>query len=503
MPLHTGQGSNAHHQVETFLIRHTLTRPVGPASAQNTSRQTVVVRLASRAGLVGWGETYALAGVRAAIDQVLAPLVVGQDPLRDAGRLWQRLWDASFGNGFAVGGIDMALHDLRGKALGVPIHQLYGGARRSRVALYASSGYVGDLEPAEQWPAEISRPARARVPSREAQNRQVPASSMSCTVLERLRASVPEDFKLMVDVWGAYTPPMALSVGRELQRLGVDFYEEPLPQAGYVGYEALAAQLDMPIAGGEMLQTRAAFKELFERRAVDIVQPDVSICGGIGECLFVADLARLYGHHLRPAHLERGDHERRHTARRGRVARRQSPAGRRTAAARVRLDREPVHDARASRSAEAVRRRVRRADGARAGCRRRRSLDPAEQRVKQSTTLHVPAGRDADAIELPLLIARGDATARASPFWAASTATSTKGSSPPRLSAQDLDPETLSGTVQIVSVANPPAFEAGTRTSPIDGVNLARTFPGQKDGSAYRTHRRTRWPNRSFVRQTS
>jgi predicted deacylase len=104
--------------------------------------------------------------------------------------------------------------------------------------------------------------------------------------------------------------------------------------------------------------------------------------------------------------------------------------------------------------------------------------------VKQSTTLHVPAGRDADAIELPLLIARGvpdgprvailggvhgdeyEGIAAASAIW------------------HDLDPDALRGTVRIVSVSNPPAFEAGTRTSPIDGLNLARIFPGRKDGSA-------------------
>jgi D-galactarolactone cycloisomerase len=279
--------------VETFGIRHELSRPVGPAGSQNRARQTVIIRLATDSGLVGWGETYALAGVRAAIDDVLGPLLVGSDPFA-AGKVWQRLWDASFGNGFAVGGLDMALHDLRGKALGVSVHQLLGGARRSRLMLYASSGYVGDLDPSEQWPAEVAelvergfRAVKLKI------GKCAPAHELR--VLERVCSSVPEGFKVMVDAWGAYTPAIALSVGRELQRLGIAFYEEPLPQAGYVGYERLAAELDMPIAGGEMLQSRQAFKELFDRRAVDIVQPDISICGGIGECLFVADLARLYG----------------------------------------------------------------------------------------------------------------------------------------------------------------------------------------------------------------
>jgi D-galactarolactone cycloisomerase len=279
--------------VETIHLRHQLTRPVGPASVFNTSRQTILVRISTDAGVIGWGEAYALAGVRAAIQEVLAPLLVGEDPCQ-VRRLWPRLWDATFGNGFAVGGVDIALHDLWGKVLGVPVHQLYGGARRMQIPVYASSGYVEGLEPAEQWPAEVAglvergfRAVKLKI------GKCAPREELR--VLERLRASLPADMKLMVDVWGAYSQPTALMVGRELERLGVYWYEEPLPQAGYVGYESLTAELDIAVAAGEMLQSRQAFKELFDRHAVDVVQPDASICGGIGEVLFVADLARLYG----------------------------------------------------------------------------------------------------------------------------------------------------------------------------------------------------------------
>jgi D-galactarolactone cycloisomerase len=191
--------------VETIHLRHQLARPVGPASVFNTSRQTILVRISTNAGLFGWGEAYALAGVRGAIQDVLAPLLV------------------------------------------------------------AVKLKIGKCAPDEEL-----------------------------RVLERLRPALP-DVKLMVDVWGAYSQPTAMMVGRELERIGVYWYEEPLPQAGYVGYEQLTAALDIAVAGGEMLQSRQSFKELFDRHAVDIVQPDASICGGIGEVLFVADLARLYG----------------------------------------------------------------------------------------------------------------------------------------------------------------------------------------------------------------
>jgi D-galactarolactone cycloisomerase len=99
----------------------------------------------------------------------------------------------------------------------------------------------------------------------------------------------------MVDAWGSYTLSTAIMVGRELEKIGITFYEEPLPQFGYRGYPELAAQLDIAVAGGEMLQHRQAFKELLDRRAVDIIQPDASLCGGIRELLFIAELAELYG----------------------------------------------------------------------------------------------------------------------------------------------------------------------------------------------------------------
>jgi D-galactarolactone cycloisomerase len=279
--------------VETIEVCHPLARPVGPASVFNTARRSIYIRIATDAGLVGWGESYALAGVHAAIRDTLAPLLIGQNPL-DIRRLWQAMWVATFENGFAVGGVDIALHDLWGKALGVPIHRLYGGAVRDTVQAYASSGYIKDMDPAEQWPAEAQDVLQRGFRAWKLKiGRFAPDHELN--LLADLRRSLPAEFKLMVDAWGSYTLPAALHVGRELERLGVYWYEEPLPQTGYVGYEALAADLDIAVAGGEMLRTRQAFKELFDRRAVDIVQPDVSICGGITEYLFIAEMARVYG----------------------------------------------------------------------------------------------------------------------------------------------------------------------------------------------------------------
>jgi D-galactarolactone cycloisomerase len=119
-------------------------------------------------------------------------------------------------------------------------------------------------------------------------------------LIARLREALPPDVRLMADGNAAYTLPTAIRVGRELERIGLDWFEEPIPQlsptqAEYAGYDVLAAHLDIPIASGEILQSRGAFKTLIDQGKADIVQPDVTICGGIGECLFIADMARLSG----------------------------------------------------------------------------------------------------------------------------------------------------------------------------------------------------------------
>lgn len=281
--------------VETIWVRVPLSVPTGPAGAFNAARQTLVIRVTTDAGVIGWGETYAVAGVRSAIDLALKPLLIGRNPAH-VRTLHQSLLDASFDNGFAVGGVDIALHDAWGKMLGLPITALYGGALRERVPVYASGFcYQQGVNPADVWPTE----ARQRVAEGYAALKLRVGRFDAATELEllrRIRAEVPSSVRMMVDAWGSYTAGEAVHVARELERMGFMFFEEPLPQGrGYAGYEDLARALDIPIAGGETLQTRAAFKALLDRRGVDIVQPDVAICGGIGDTLFVGELAALMG----------------------------------------------------------------------------------------------------------------------------------------------------------------------------------------------------------------
>lgn len=284
-------------KVETFALRYELPRATGPSIWLYRERESLLVKLSTDEGPVGWGETSDIAGARAVIAEVCAPLLLGADPCEHRA-LWRRLWGATLGHGFAVGGLDIALHDLWGKATGRSVGELYGGPLRDRVPAYASAlSYVEDVDPADSWLPEATalveqgfRAIKMRI------GRYPPRHELP--LIARLREALPPEVRLMADGNAAYTLPAAIRVGRELERIGLEWFEEPIPQlnptqAEYAGYDTLAAALDIPIASGEILQSRGAFRALIDQRRTDIVQPDVTICGGIGEALFVADLARL------------------------------------------------------------------------------------------------------------------------------------------------------------------------------------------------------------------
>jgi D-galactarolactone cycloisomerase len=278
--------------VDVVPVRANMTTPRGPSILTYHQRETLFIKLTTDSGLVGWGETYRLAGAEATIRDVLGPLLIGSRPIPSRA-LHQRMLSATFENGFAVGGVDLALHDLWGKSLGVPVHALYGGAQRLSVSAYASMpGYYDDRPLEEHWVDEALalqargfRAMKFRI-GRFAPDREMP-------ILARVRDAVGVETRLMADANAAYSPGLALRAADALQELSFRWLEEPLPQNGYRGYPELRAKMPLPLAGGEGLTTRWAVNEMLRRGCFDIIQPDVSICGGISECLFMADLAQL------------------------------------------------------------------------------------------------------------------------------------------------------------------------------------------------------------------
>jgi D-galactarolactone cycloisomerase len=277
--------------VETIRVRAELSEPRGPSILTYQIRESLFIKLTTDDGRVGWGETYPMAGVQAAIEDVLKPLVTGSSPLQTRA-LHLRMMSATFSNGFAVGGMDLALHDLWGKALGVPVHVLYGGALRNRVEAYASlPGYYDDRGPEAHWVDEaLALRERGFSGMKFRVGRFDPRRELP--ILGRVRSELPET-RLMADGNAGYSPASALRAARGLQELEFAWLEEPTPQAGYIGYPDLRQKMGLPLAGGEGLMTRQSAHQALERGCFDIVQPDVSICSGLTECLFIGELARL------------------------------------------------------------------------------------------------------------------------------------------------------------------------------------------------------------------
>jgi D-galactarolactone cycloisomerase len=292
------QESSAQHShkiadVRTYYVKHELARAIGPSTAYYKTRDAILVKITTADGLSGWGETAALPGIRATIDE-LGQTLVGRNPLEHR-KLWRQLWGPNFGNGLVVGALDMALEDLRGKALNLSVAEMYGGRLRDRVPAYAAAMNYTEGVPAEkQYPEEAAGLARRGFTAMKMRLGGQPIPRDLATAAA-VREAVGPDVKLMVDGNGAYTLGAAIKVGRELERLKFYFFEEPMPQPHYAGYEELTARLDIPIAAGEVIDSRGTAREFVARRVMRIIQPDVSLCGGIAECLFIAELARLWG----------------------------------------------------------------------------------------------------------------------------------------------------------------------------------------------------------------
>lgn len=282
-------------QIETFALEHQLPKAIGPSVAQSKTRDALLIKISTDSGLVGWGETADVGGTHGIIEEHLKPALLGKNPLEHR-KVWRALWGANFGDGRAVAGCDLALHDLRGKALGLSIADMYGGRQRDKVMGYAAAmNYTDGVRPEDQHPPEAAALAKQGFLAMKIRTGRF-GYKRDLAVMQKIREAVGPDVRLLTDGNGAFTFPQAVKFGKELEKLDFYCFEEPLPQSpDYAGYDELARSLDIALAGGEVLDSRATARDHIVKRSFDIIQPDVSLCGGIAEVLFIAEMARLFG----------------------------------------------------------------------------------------------------------------------------------------------------------------------------------------------------------------
>lgn len=256
-----------------------------------TGRVTSLVLVHTDTGQVGVGSAYSHPGlVYLVAKQQLEPLLRGEDP-REVETLWDLMYRVTRWYGrkgaamSAIGGLDTAFWDLRGQALGKPVWSLLGGSRDSCPA-YAS-GLL--WQPADRLAAEAASHIAAGF--RRVKLRLARSEEYDTQAVRAVRQAIGFGNDLMVDASMRYHLALAQRMGRFLQEQQVYWYEEPFAPEDLDSYAALRGTVGVPLAAGENEFGAQGFRELIRARAVDIVQPDASRCGGISEVWRVAQLA--------------------------------------------------------------------------------------------------------------------------------------------------------------------------------------------------------------------
>jgi L-alanine-DL-glutamate epimerase-like enolase superfamily enzyme len=280
-----------------------------------------LVSVTAENGMVGYGEAKAAvgsSGVCAAlvtcVREELRPILLGRDARRIT-ELWERMYNGprdhyalERGRAFpvlgrrgltvaAISGVDMALWDLHGKALGRPIVDLIGGPCRDTMPAYASGGWAGVEGIGAQLAGYVERGFGAVKMRVGVMDGSVAASVAR---VRAAREALGPEVGIAVDAHGTYSVPEAKQFCRGVEDAGLMWFEEPISADDRRGTAEVRAATSIPIAAGESEFTRFDFRDLIELRAVDVLQPDLAICGGLTEGLRIAALAGTHQLALAP-----------------------------------------------------------------------------------------------------------------------------------------------------------------------------------------------------------
>jgi L-alanine-DL-glutamate epimerase-like enolase superfamily enzyme len=291
------------------------------------SFDSVIVKIETDEGLVGWGEAKAgvgsassAYGLAAIVNQDLAPLLVGQDP-RDISRLWDVMYNTpregyALARGHvlpqlgrrglsisAVAGVDLALWDILGKSLGAPVWRLLGGRRAARMPAYASGGWADEASIGEQLLSYVEQGGFGAVKMRVGVMDGEPHKSAAR--VRAARRALGPDVKLMADAHGTWTVAEAKAFCRMVEDQDLYWLEEPVTADDKTGLAEVRRASSIPISTGESEFTRHDFREIAELRGADILQPDLAIAGGLTEGVRIGAIASAFNLRLAP-HLWSG-----------------------------------------------------------------------------------------------------------------------------------------------------------------------------------------------------
>lgn len=290
-------------------VKSYLIHPYTPQSGMIGGKNWLFVKLETDEGISGWGECYTQIERDRNIVQHIAdlePHLEGWNPFQIKHFMQMVYNDFAGRRGAmdlycAVSGIEHAMWDVVGKALGIPVYNLLGGACRDRIRVYANGWYRGVRSPEEFAIRAIETvkmgftaikfdpfpgPLRLFI-SREDEK-------IAVENVRAVREAVGPDVDLLIEVHRRLAPMHAVRVGKEMEAFKPFWYEEPVPSENLDALAEVRRAINIPVVVGEALYTKAEFRAVLEKRAADILNPDVANCGGILELKEIAAMAEPY-----------------------------------------------------------------------------------------------------------------------------------------------------------------------------------------------------------------
>jgi galactonate dehydratase len=275
-------------EVKTFLV--------------NATRQNwVFVKVLTDEGLYGWGEASVEGqekAVEAAIHTLAERSVIGEDPSR-VDYIWQKMyrhgfWKGGFIYNSAISGIDMAIWDIKGKALGVPVYDLLGGRVRDKIKTYTHGNETNAAELIAKGFAGLKTGVGSGTPEAAVDNPLTAPRRLDAR-LQKIRDIVGPDKHICIDHHGQGIVKDAMALIKVAANYDLYFFEEPVsPENSQLYRELVRNPYNIPIAAGERLYSRFDYRDVIANQWLDIIQPDITHCGGISEIRKIGFMAEPY-----------------------------------------------------------------------------------------------------------------------------------------------------------------------------------------------------------------
>ena len=288
-------------EIKSHILQYDLKEELGYSQQYYQKRTAHLVEIRTDEGLVGWGECFGPGNVAIAnkciVEKVIQPMILEFDPMnREV--IWQKVYNLLRDHGQkgmpiqALSGIDIALWDIAGKVTNMSISRLIGGRFRESIPVYGY-GMMLRREDVDSLADRFYEEAQAiKSMGFVATKMKVGLGpEKDIRLAEAVRKGIGDKFPFMVDANHCYTSSDALYVGRALEEMNAFWFEEPVPPEDLEGYLELKSVLDIKIAGGEAEFTRWGWRNILQKRCVDLAQPEVCALGGFSEYLKVVAMA--------------------------------------------------------------------------------------------------------------------------------------------------------------------------------------------------------------------